>query len=118
MRSCILIHASSAPALQIGALRNLRHLRLRHPYSNADSYAALAGLPLETLEVAGYVTGLPACLSALTTLKTLAIDCGNVDVEEDEAVADSLSHALPQLTRLSSLALNMWSLRPLQSSRP
>lgn len=100
--------------LQIGALRNLRHLCLRHPYGNADSYAALAGLALETVELLGVVTVVPACLSALTTLRALAVDTMNAEDEElQAALADNLSHALPHLTRLSYLALRMYVNGPL-----
>ena len=97
---------------QISTLHNLRHLRLQHPYSDVGSYGALARLPLTRLEL-GVCCAVPSCLSALATLEALAVDGSQYSDFDDQTVALRLCDALPRLTRLTYLALDLETPSPL-----
>ena len=99
--------------MQIGTLCRLRHLHLRHPYHDVDSYASLARLPLHTLELVGVVRALPSCLSRLTSMEALVIDGSEMEDEQGEVGPGVLASALPQLTQLTRLDLAVSSAAPL-----
>jgi len=100
--------------VQIGTLCNLRHLTIWHPCHGVGSNAALTQLSLHTLELLGCVRSVPDCLSALTTLQSLAVDGCSLK-EHEAAVAAGLSVALLQLVQLTRLELAVWSSGPLAS---
>jgi len=108
--------AACLAALQIGTLCNLRFLGIWHPFKDAGSYAPLTRLSqLHTLKLAGCVYVLPDCLSALTSLQSLAVEGCSVNAEQQAAMAAGLSHALLHLTQLTQLQLALRSPGPLAS---
>ena len=99
---------------QIGELPRLQHLYLQHPFRNDASYAPLARLSLTRLDLCGVCGLVPSCLSALTTLQALTVDGGMADEEEAALMEAQLCGALPHLSQLTFLALNLGTSAPLQ----
>lgn len=86
--------------LQIGALAQLQHLRLSMVYCARDGFAPLSQLSqLSVLEL-NYCKHFPppAVLHPLTNLRSLFLD--ETVLPENEAEADDMLLALPQLTAL------------------
>lgn len=100
---------------QIGELRRLQHLYLQHPFVADASYAPLTRLSLTRLDLCGECSVVPSCLSTLTTLQALTVDDSSATDEEAEALmAAQLCGALPHLSQLTFLALNLDRDTPLQ----
>jgi hypothetical protein len=84
--------------LQLSALTNLRDLRMRAEGVSGHGYELLRGMPvLRALELQE-ADEVPACLSSLASLESLAIDCSGINLRPLAAALPSLS--LTQLVLL------------------
>ena len=84
------------------ALTNLQDLELQHFCIPSEDCGALKALGrLESLEITGFSTTLPACLSALTGLRFLAIQNEGNAMEAEQGAY--VTQALPHLRHLTHL---------------
>lgn len=103
---CLFLHA-----LQVAALTRLQQLTLQDAQFESSGHAALAALhSLRHLRLDGCFS-LPSNLSELTWLEAFSLQ--NDDDQMQEGSSQTLLSALPQLTRLTYLALD--SMKGLES---